>query len=75
LSQNDLDGALFAGELALDGSLRPIRSAIITAEIAKKHEIHTVYVPSQKANQAHDQIQSIVSIPLHQRNKIPPYIF
>lgn len=52
LSQNDLDGALFAGELALDGSLRPIRSAIITAEIAKKHEIHTVYVPSQNANQA-----------------------
>ena len=33
------------------------------------------FLQIQKANPAHDQIQNIASTPLHQRNKIPPYIF
>ena len=52
LSQNSLKDALFAGELALDGQIRPIKSAIATAEVAKKHGISTVYVPAANAHQA-----------------------
>ena len=52
LNQNDVSNAVFAGELALDGSLRPIRSAIITAEVAKNQKIKSVYVPAQNAEQA-----------------------
>src|SRR5450830_159151 len=36
LKQKELDGAVFAGELALDGSLRPIKGAINITQLAKK---------------------------------------
>lgn len=52
LSQNSLEDALFAGELALDGTIRPIKSAIAVAETAKQQGISTVYVPSVNAHQA-----------------------
>jgi len=52
LSQTSLDDALFAGELALDGTIRPIRSSIVIAETARDHGISTVFVPAANANQA-----------------------
>lgn len=52
LSQKSLENSLFAGELALDGSLRPIRSAITIAETARDNKINTIYVPSDNTNQA-----------------------
>lgn len=52
LPQAALKGALFAGELALDGSLRPIRSAITIAETAKQHDISTIYLPASNSEQA-----------------------
>ena len=52
LTQNNIEGAIFAGELALEGSLRPIRSAIVTVEVAKNHKIKSVFVPAQNAEQA-----------------------
>lgn len=52
LSQQSLDGALFAGELALDGTIRPIKSAITIAETAKASGITTVYIPAHNARQA-----------------------
>lgn len=52
LSQSCLNDALFAGELALDGSVRPIRSAIVIAETAKQQGISTVYVPNANTDQA-----------------------
>lgn len=52
LSQSSLDGALFAGELALNGDIRPIKTAITVAEAAKKHQIDTVYVPAANSPQA-----------------------
>lgn len=52
LSQASLSGALFAGELALNGSLRPIRSAITIAETAKQHGISIVYLPASNSKQA-----------------------
>lgn len=52
LSQASLTDALFAGELALDGSIRPIKSAITVGEVAKQKGISTVYVPTANAHQA-----------------------
>ncbi len=52
LRPDEVKDALFAGELALDGSLRPIRGSISIAEIAKRHNISTIYIPTQNAQQA-----------------------
>jgi magnesium chelatase family protein len=52
LQKSQVENALFAGELGLDGSLRPIRGAIHIAETAKRHSISTVYLPNQNSDQA-----------------------
>ena len=52
LRQQELDNAIYAGELALDGSLRPIRGAISIAETAKQHGFKRVYLPATNAEQA-----------------------
>ena len=49
---NDIKGSLFAGELALDGSLRPIRGALSITEIAKQKGFTSIYLPQSNANQA-----------------------
>lgn len=52
LKQTEVDDALFAGELALDGSLRPIKGAINIAETARRMNISTVYLPYENVAQA-----------------------
>lgn len=52
LYQSQVDGAIFAGELALDGSLRPIKGALNVAQAAKEHGFDKLYLPSQNAAQA-----------------------
>ena len=52
LHQKELDGAVFAGELALDGSIRPVSGAITIAETAKKAGYTTVYLPAANVPQA-----------------------
>jgi len=52
LRQQELDNAVYAGEVALDGSLRPIRGAISIAETAKQHGFKRVYLPTANAEQA-----------------------
>jgi magnesium chelatase family protein len=52
LRQEDVAGSVFAGELALDGSLRPIRGAITIAEASKKAGFRSVYLPTANADQA-----------------------
>ncbi len=52
LRQEELDKAAFAGELALDGTLRPIRGAIVIAEAAKKRGLTHIYLPSANVDQA-----------------------
>lgn len=52
LSQTTVNGILFAGELALDGTLRPITGAITYAEVAKNAKLHTIIVPATNAPQA-----------------------
>jgi len=53
LQQTEVEDALFAGELALDGSIRPIKGAITIAETAKMRGITTVYLPTANVEQAH----------------------
>jgi magnesium chelatase family protein len=44
--------ALFAGELALDGSLRPIRGALSFAKLARQLGITQLYLPAENAEEA-----------------------
>jgi len=52
LRQADVTGAMFAGELALDGSVRPIKGAISIAQTAKSHKIERLFVPTANVSQA-----------------------
>lgn len=52
LKQNELNDSVFAGELALDGSLRPIKAAVSIAEVAKSKGYKKLYLPLQNAAQA-----------------------
>ena len=52
LRQTEVDDSVFAGELALDGSVRPIRGAITIAETAKKSGFARMFVPKENAKQA-----------------------
>lgn len=52
LRQAEVDNAVFAGELALDGALRPIRGSINIAEATRIAGIKTLYVPAANADQA-----------------------
>lgn len=51
LRQSEVGNAIFAGELALNGNLRPIRGAISIAEAAKRNGIATLYVPIDNLEQ------------------------
>lgn len=52
LRQTEVDGAVYAGELSLDGSVRPIRGAINIAEAAKDAGYSRLFIPKQNATQA-----------------------
>jgi magnesium chelatase family protein len=45
-------GILFAGELGLDGSIRPISGALSFAILAKTSGFHSIILPSENANEA-----------------------
>ncbi len=47
-----LEGSLFIGELALDGSLRSVRGVLPQVLAAKRHGIKTIYVPAGNAKEA-----------------------
>lgn len=52
LKQTEVKGLVFAGELALDGRLRPIRGAIVIAQAAKHSGASSVFLPPENATQA-----------------------
>ncbi|USN96427.1 MAG: YifB family Mg chelatase-like AAA ATPase [Candidatus Nomurabacteria bacterium] len=52
LRQTDVDDSMFAGELALDGALRPIKGAINVAQTAKESGIKKLFVPLINLDQA-----------------------
>lgn len=52
LRQQEVNNAVFAGELALDGSLRPVKGIISIVETAKNNGITALYLPQANAAQA-----------------------
>lgn len=52
LRQQDVNGAVYAGELALDGNLRSIKGAISITETARDNNFHTIYLPVANVDQA-----------------------
>lgn len=52
LKPHEISGAAFAGELALDGHIRPIRGAVVVAEAAYKAGVTTLYTSSDNVAQA-----------------------
>lgn len=52
LKHESARGALFVGELALDGNLRPVAGALSAALLAKGHGLRTIYVPAENAAEA-----------------------
>ena len=83
LRQTEVENAVFAGELALDGTLRPIRGAVTIAETAKRAGYSHVYLPLDNAKQASlvtgitiIPITSLASLYLHLKGeaKLPPFI-
>jgi magnesium chelatase family protein len=52
LKAKEVAGSLFVGELALDGTIRPIRGAITFAELAKSNHCQRLFLPLQNISQA-----------------------
>ncbi|HEY0965119.1 MAG TPA: YifB family Mg chelatase-like AAA ATPase [Candidatus Saccharimonadales bacterium] len=52
LRPDETKNAIFVGELALNGDLRPIKGVISIIETAKKHGITTIYIPVANVEQA-----------------------
>lgn len=52
LRKNDVKDCLFVGELALDGTVRPVPGVISFAEIARSNRITTLFVPAGNVDQA-----------------------
>ncbi len=48
----DPTGKLFAGELALDGALRPIRGALSIALLARDKNFKEIFIPAENADEA-----------------------
>ncbi len=52
VTQESVSDTLFVGELALDGSLRPIRGVISYAQVALQNGLRRIIVPQANASQA-----------------------
>lgn len=63
LSSKNICNSAFAGELALDGSIRPIRGVINIIEIAKRANIKQIFIPINNLQQA-SLISGIKIIPV-----------
>ncbi len=57
-------GKLFAGELALDGSVRPIRGALSIALSAREEGFKELFIPEENVNEA-SLVSGITIFPVH----------
>jgi len=76
IKQEELNGSVFAGELSLDGKLRPIRGAINIAQLAKETGYKRIFLPEANAKQAGlikdieiFGVQSLKQLFLHLKNE------
>lgn len=63
LKSYEVNNAVFAGELGLDGRLRPVRGVISIAEVARDAGFTTLFVPSENAHQA-ELVEGLTIIPV-----------
>lgn len=63
LKAHEVNDCLFAGELSLDGSIRPVRGVISIAEVARDSGHRMLYLPIQNAEQA-ELVDGITIIPV-----------
>lgn len=61
--QNSIEKVIFAGELALNGELRPLNGILSIAMKAKKEGIKTIFVPAENANEA-KLVDDLIVIPV-----------
>lgn len=52
IKQMSVHDTLFAGELALNGELRPIRGAVLLAQLARTHGLKRIVLPAHNTAQA-----------------------
>lgn len=52
IQQSELNNSVFAGELALDGKLRPIKAAINITQLAKQAGYENIFLPQENVKQA-----------------------
>ena len=52
IDNSSLSSSLFLGELALDGSLRPVKGSVLAAQLASEHALTHVYVATDNAAEA-----------------------
>jgi magnesium chelatase family protein len=69
LRPEDIAHSLFAGELALNGDLRPVRSCISLVETAKAHNLKRIFLPHKNLLQA-SLIDGIEAIGVHSLQEI-----
>jgi magnesium chelatase family protein len=77
IRQSEVENSVFAGELALNGDLRPIRGAIIVAETARSMGARRLFLPIANTAQAHlvpdieiIGIKSLKELYLHLKNEV-----
>lgn len=68
---DELDAELFIGELALDGSVRPVSGVLSMASAAREHGIRAMAVPSANAEEARF-VPGLSVIPLRHLKDVVP---
>jgi magnesium chelatase family protein len=78
LRHEEVLGAAFAGELALDGTVRPIKGAITMSEAAKAKGLTCIYLPTANVKQGRlvsgidvIGVDSLKSLYLHLKREVP----
>ena len=74
LLPRDLNGNMFAGELSLNGDLRPVKGIINIIESAQKHHFKRVFIPAQNAHQAALLADKIEIIPIQNLRELWLYL-
>ena len=69
-----LDGALFIGELSLDGGIRHVKGVLPMIYTAKQHGMDTVYVPEEDAPEA-SLIEDIRIIPVRSLGQLVEHLY
>jgi magnesium chelatase family protein len=69
----DAKGKLFAGELALDGTVRPIRGALSLAKAAKEAGLAELYLPAENAAEA-SLVSGITIIPVRSLEELVAHL-